>query len=156
MVWKNPEDVLPYRIGNASGYELAKNFQSLSKNKKLNIETASTDELNLLKLANKRVDLVFVDAGMFSYLMKTSPKLKPFQNQLQINSHVVHVDQYGIAFKKSARALKHLDLFNKIASAEDFNRLIEKYFKKYALPSRYASPAGPPAEATRQLYNVSF
>lgn len=131
IAWKIPEDVLPYRIGNASGYELAKSFQHLADNKKLKIESAPSDELNLLKLANKRIDLAFVDAGVFQYLLKTSEKLKPFQNQLQLNAKMVHMDQYGIAFKKSLKGLKDLEAFNKIASEEEFTRAIETYFKKY-------------------------
>lgn len=134
ILWKKPEDILPYRIGNASGYEMAVSFQRLHQEKKLKLEPASTDELNLLKLANKRVDLVFIDAGIFAYLLKTSEKLKPYQNQLQLNSKVIHMDQYGVAFKKTPRAIKEMENFNKLASEEEFTRHVEAYFKKYPGP----------------------
>ncbi|WP_374077303.1 substrate-binding periplasmic protein [Bdellovibrio bacteriovorus] len=134
ITWKAPEDVLPYRIGNASGYELAAPFQPFYAKKKLKVEPAPSDELNLLKLANKRVDLVFIDAGMFTYLIKTSEKLKPFQNQLQLNPKIIHMDQYGIAFKKTPIGLKQMEEFNKAASEEEFTRYIDIYFKKYPGP----------------------
>lgn len=134
VVWKNPEDILPYRIGNASGYDISPPFRALHAKQKLKIEPAPSDELNLLKLANKRVDLVFIDAGMFTYLVKTSAKLKPFRHNLQINPKIIQLDQYGIAFKKTPNTLKCMEAFNNVATEEEFNQLITTYFKRYAVP----------------------
>ncbi|CAE80263.1 hypothetical protein AB1A81_11250 [Bdellovibrio bacteriovorus] len=45
------------------GYELSRVLAPAHKKKKFQIENVSSDELNLLKLANKRVDLAFKKTG---------------------------------------------------------------------------------------------
>lgn len=129
IVWHEAKDLTQYRIGNVMGYDLAPMMAALQKRKELNIENASSDELNLVKLARKRVDLAFIDATMFDYLTRTSPQLRPFMGQLQINAKIIHLDEYGVAFKKTPRALKHLEIFNKSVTKESFTHYVELYFK---------------------------
>ncbi|MGE9743947.1 substrate-binding periplasmic protein [Bdellovibrio bacteriovorus] len=129
--WNNPEDLLPYKIGNVMGYELSRVLAPAHKKKKFQIENVSSDELNLLKLANKRVDLAFIDATMLEYLIKSSPQLRPYQNHLQINAKIIRMDEYGVAFKKTGKGKEHLNVFNKIMNKEEFHRLVELYFKTH-------------------------
>ncbi|KYG69300.1 hypothetical protein AZI87_08875 [Bdellovibrio bacteriovorus] len=131
IVWEKTADLIPYKIGNVAGYDLYKDQQELVDKKKLHVESASNDEANLLKLANKRVDLIFIEAAMFEYLMKTSPRLKPFQKNLQLNPRIVNLDEYGIAFKDNEKTQEQMAAFNKAVSEEHFTRLIGEYFKKH-------------------------
>lgn len=131
IVWNQPEDLLPYKIGNVMGYELSRILVPAQKKKKFHIENVSSDELNLLKLAKKRVDLAFIDATMFEYLMKSSPQLRPYQNQLQINAKIIRMDEYGVAFKNSGKGKEHLNVFNRHINKDDFHRLVELYFKTH-------------------------
>lgn len=139
IVWQEAKDLTAYKIGNVMGYDLAKMVAPLQKKKKLHIENASSDELNLLKLARKRVDLAFIDATMFEYLTRTSPRLRPFQNQLQINAKIIHMDEYAVAFKKTPRSLRHLEIFNKSITKESFTHYVELYFKNNLSPTDKAS-----------------
>ncbi|MBV2168958.1 MAG: transporter substrate-binding domain-containing protein [Bdellovibrio sp.] len=132
--WQNPKDLVPFKIGTVTGYDIAPSFKDLYKSNKLKLEFTSSDELNLLKLATKRVDLIFIEAGMFQFLTKTSPKLKEYREALQINKKIVQMDRYGLAFKKSPQSLKYLETFNQIAQEEEFNNLIQTYFRRYAVP----------------------
>ncbi len=134
VTWKQPTDLIPYRIGNAAGYDIVEPFRELYDKKKIKVEPAPTDEMNLLKLANKRVDVVFIDAGMFDYLVKTSPVLKPHKDKLRINAKVIQVDQYGVAFKRTPLAMKNMEKFNKVVNEDEFTRLVNAYFKKYLQP----------------------
>ena len=131
IIWNQPEDLLPYKIGNVMGYELSRVLVPAQKKKKFHIENVSSDEQNLLKLAKKRVDLAFIDATMFEYLMKSSPNLRPYQNQLQMNGKIIRMDEYGVAFKNSGKGKEHLETFNRLIQKEEFHRLVELYFKTH-------------------------
>lgn len=131
ITWNKPEDLTAYKIGNVKGYDLTEMMSLVDKQKGLKIDESPSDELNLLKLTNSRTDLALVDATMFEYLMKSSAKLRPFESRLQLNSKVVHLDEYGIAFKKTPLAQEHKQLFNTHVSRDEFARLVDVYFKTF-------------------------
>lgn len=129
--WSKAEDLTPYKIGNVKGYDLDKLLSSVNKQHALLIDESPSDELNLLKLANSRVDLALIDATIYEYLMKSSPKLRTFESKIQLNQKIIHLDEYGIAFKKTTLAKKHMQILNKNISKEEFTRMVEMYFKTY-------------------------
>lgn len=59
--WKVPEDLTSYVAGNVQGVELRPGVKELWDKKKIKIETTTTQNNNLLKLATKRVDYIFSD-----------------------------------------------------------------------------------------------
>ncbi|MNL02191.1 Bacterial extracellular solute-binding protein, family 3 [compost metagenome] len=129
--WNKPEDLIPYKIGNVKGYDLDEMLSNVNKQKTLKIDESPSDELNLLKLANSRIDLALIDSTMFEYLMKSSPKLRPHEAEMQLNPKIIHLDDYGVAFKKTALGKEHMLVFNKNFSKEEFTRMVELYFKTY-------------------------
>jgi polar amino acid transport system substrate-binding protein len=129
--WNKPEDLVPYKIGNVKGYDLDEMLSNVNKQQTLKIDESPSDELNLLKLANSRIDLALVDATMFEYLMKSSPKLRPHEAFIQLNPKIIHLDAYGVAFKKTALGKEHMHVFNKNFSKEEFTRMVDIYFKTY-------------------------
>lgn len=129
--WNKAEDLAPYNIGNVKGYDLDEMLEVVNKQQALKIDESPSDELNLLKLANSRIDLALIDATMFEYLMKTSAKLRPYAGQMQINAKSIHLDEYGVGFKKTALGKEHMQIFNKNFSKEEFTRMVEFYFKTY-------------------------
>lgn len=129
--WNKAEDLAPYKIGNVKGYDLDDTLEVVNKQQTLKIDESPSDELNLLKLANSRIDLALIDATMFEYLMKSSPKLRQYEGQMQINTKSIHLDEYGVGFKKTALGKEHLQIFNKNFSKEEFTRMVDFYFKTY-------------------------
>lgn len=129
--WTKVEDLVPYKIGNVKGYDLDDTLEVVNKLKALKIDESPSDELNLLKLANSRIDLALIDATMFEYLMRSSPKLRPYEGQMQINAKSIHLDEYGVGFKKTVLGKKHMHIFNKNFSKEEFTRMVDFYFKTY-------------------------
>lgn len=55
--WSNLDDLKGWRIGATAGYTYTPEFWDAAKSKRLNIQEASSDELNFKKLLKKRVDL---------------------------------------------------------------------------------------------------
>jgi len=129
--WNKTADLAPYRIGNVKGYTLDLMLSNVNKRKALKLDESPSDELNLLKLANNRMDLALIDATMFEYLMSTSAKLRPHVSQLQLNPKILHLDDYGVAFKKTALGKEHRQIFNKNLSKEEFTRMVGVYFKTH-------------------------
>ncbi|WP_413584858.1 substrate-binding periplasmic protein [Bdellovibrio sp. HCB274] len=128
--WEKLEDLGQYKVGNVVGYDLAAVLKPLSETKKLNIEEAPTDELNLVKLANGRLDLVFIDKMLFYGLMENSGQLQPYKGKLQFNSKPIEHYDYGVAFKDTQRGRKALNSFNSIFQNKDFETSVGTYLKK--------------------------
>ncbi|WP_137937090.1 transporter substrate-binding domain-containing protein [Chitinivorax sp. B] len=55
--WENMADIQPYRIGISDGYDYGKAFNALRQLGKLKTAVASSDLVNLRKLAGGRIDL---------------------------------------------------------------------------------------------------
>jgi polar amino acid transport system substrate-binding protein len=128
--WTNANDLAKYTGSNVNGYSIRGDIRKLVDEKKMTIETASDDVLNILKLANRRVDFIFTDALVFKFLLSTDPRLIPFKDQLQINAKKVSEVQYGIAFKKSPETVALIEQFNKAASPDELKQDIGIYLKE--------------------------
>ncbi|WP_413942954.1 substrate-binding periplasmic protein [Bdellovibrio sp. HCB-162] len=129
IVWHKIEDLSKLTMGNVIGVELRPGIKELAEKHKLNVENASSDLNNLLKLANKRVDFITMDATVFKYQMLVEPKLQSFQGTLQINPKFITMTEYGLALKKSPDNEALLKVFNKISSVEEANRHIDFYLE---------------------------
>jgi polar amino acid transport system substrate-binding protein len=62
--WKTLEDLKDYRIGGTFGYDYGEAFQKAEKEKRIRVERASRDELNLAKLLHERIDIFPLDINV--------------------------------------------------------------------------------------------
>ncbi|MEK2645992.1 substrate-binding periplasmic protein [Bdellovibrio sp. BCCA] len=129
ITWDKIEDLSKFTMGNVTGVELRPGIKELAETNKLKVENASTDLNNLLKLANKRIDFITMDATVFKYQMWVEPKLQSFREALQINPKFITVTEYGLALKKSPDHEALLKVFNKVSSFEEANRHIDFYLE---------------------------
>lgn len=132
--WQEPKDLTKYKGGHVQGYAIRSQVKKIYEDNKANIEGARDDATNLLKLANKRIDYIFTDAHIFKYLMATDPRLKEYENSLQINQKIVVMNRYGVAFKNTPSGKNLLQDFNKVANQAEFHALVESYFKEMGIP----------------------
>lgn len=128
--WSRFNDLTPYTAGNVVGIELRPGIKELVEHKKLNIETTTTDVSNLLKLANKRVDMIFMDAGVFQYLMAKEKELEPYRGQLEINPKPILINKYGIALKNTPRNAAIMKEFNRRINRAEFAKDVESYLTR--------------------------
>lgn len=115
--WNKVEDLTKYTAGNVTGVELRSGVKELVEQKKLRVETTATDTFNLMKLATKRVDLVFMDEHVFKYRMATEPALQKYKNILQVNAKPLTISQYGLAVKKKNVDPDFIKTFNKVSAS---------------------------------------
>ncbi|QDK38193.1 ABC transporter substrate-binding protein [Bdellovibrio sp. NC01] len=125
--WSKFSDLSPYTAGNVVGIELRPGIKELYEAKKLNIETTTSDVSNLLKLANKRVDMIFMDATVFQYSMAKEKELQPYRGKLEINAKPILVNKYGIALKNTPRNAAIMKEFNRHVNPQEFAKDVESY-----------------------------
>lgn len=127
--WKKIEDLTKYLGGNVNGYDMVTEATQLYEAGKLKIEMAPDDVKNILKLAHKRVDYIFMDENMYKFLMATNPTLKQFTEKLEIHPHRVEMLNYGIAIRKTPQGMDILEEMNKVLNEEEFTNYVNAYMK---------------------------
>ncbi len=130
--WNKPEDLSSFVGSHVLQYTLPPEFKKAIDSKKINLESATDDTSNLLKLANKRVDYIFIDATMFHYLTTSSSRVQKVASKLQINSRPVEESEYKIAFRDSPDGRLYLKTFNSLFNRKKFEKYIEDYFSEYS------------------------
>ncbi|QDK37583.1 ABC transporter substrate-binding protein [Bdellovibrio sp. NC01] len=128
--WKTASDLLKYKGGNVGGYTLRSQVAPVFKAHPEALEDAPADAQNLMKLALKRIDYVFIDRNVFGFLVANDPNLRAHAQQLQINPKIVALNEYGVAFKTDKENAKIMEQFNKTATEEGFTQSVEAYIKR--------------------------
>lgn len=112
LKWAVLDDLKPFRVGVVSGYVNTAEFDAQVAAGQLKVDPASSDEQNLLKLANGRVDAAVVDKNVLEYLLVNSPKLKEVAGQLQFNGQLLEDKTLHVCFTNSEAGKQARDIFN--------------------------------------------
>ncbi|AFY02497.1 substrate-binding periplasmic protein [Bdellovibrio bacteriovorus] len=128
IVWNHMRDLSKYVAGNVQGVELRPGVKELADQGQLKIETTTSQNNNILKLATKRVDFVFTDFYVFRYLMATDPSLKPYRARLQLNAKPIVIERYGAALKKSPHSAALIKTLNE--NSAEFKKHIDDYLTR--------------------------
>lgn len=131
IVWSTASDLLKYKGGNVGGYTLRSQVASIYKKHPEALDSAAGDLQNILMLANKRVDYIFIDRQVFEFILATDPAVRDVADKLQINPKIVALNEYGVAFKKTPKYQKVLAQFNKVADEKEFTANVGNYIKTY-------------------------
>jgi len=138
--WKVPTDLLKYKGGNVGGYTLRSQVAEAFKNNPQALENAPGDLQNILMLANKRVDYIFIDENVFKFLLAVDPRAQAYADKLQVNPKIVALNEYGVAFKQNGASKKIMADFNKALNRDEFTKAVDEYIKKH-MPTPQAKPA---------------
>ncbi|MDO8332940.1 MAG: transporter substrate-binding domain-containing protein [Pseudomonas sp.] len=121
--WTSLADLKSIKIGVVTGYVNTAEFDKMAAAGELKTDAATSDELNLLKLANGRFDLAVVDQNVMQYLLQTSPKLKPLAAKLQFNGKPLEDKTLHVCFTNSAAGKLALEQFNAALKLVDIKQL---------------------------------
>ena len=142
LVWSKPEDLAKYKGSIALGFSLREQIRTAYGKGKMSIEESPDDVSGILKVANKRVDYLFITEVMYKYLVDSDPRLKEVLSKIQVNARPVANMDWGVCFKKdSPKSMKMLEEFNKTVDASVFNRLVGEYVKKMKAAAAAAQQA---------------
>lgn len=123
--WQTLGDLAPYRIGTVSGYINTAQFDAMAAAGSLRVESATSDELNLLKLTRQRLDMVVIDREVFHFLMNESPRLSPWRGAIQFSPHTLEQKSLHIMFKPDREVLRRR--FDEALQHLDIPRLTQEY-----------------------------
>jgi len=123
ITWNTLNDLKNIKIGVVAGYVNTAEFDQMVSAGTLKADTATSDELNLLKLANGRFDLAVVDQNVMQYLLQTSQKLKPLGSKLQFNSKLLENKTLHVCFTNSPAGKQALAQFNAALKQVDVSQL---------------------------------
>jgi polar amino acid transport system substrate-binding protein len=129
LPWNSLDDLVHYRIGVVEGYVNTAEFDRRVGEGLLPADAAQTDSLNLLKLANRRIDFAVIDRHVFGYLLRTDPTLQPFAAQLAFDKALLEDKPLYVYFRRGPEGEQLRALFNqgleKIRAEELFQRAVE-------------------------------
>ncbi|MFP5520107.1 MAG: substrate-binding periplasmic protein [Bdellovibrionia bacterium] len=105
--WQTLKDLKGLRIGGAKDYRYPTKFLDLAGEGFFKFEIVVSDDTNLRKLAQKKLDAVIIDKNNAAYLIKKSSS--KIRRQLAINPKVLETKNLYIMLNK-----KHEDIIPKI------------------------------------------
>ncbi len=120
------EKLKQFTIGVVKAYRNPAAFETAG----LQTDVANSDQTNLRKLANHRVDLVLIDRGLAEYLLKT--ELPEYRDQLEaLEPSVETLPIHILISRKKDGHLKLVDDFNRglgrLVAQGKLSRILEKH-----------------------------
>lgn len=105
------EDLVRYRVGVVQGYHNTEAFDANVRSGLQQVDSAGSDEQNLLKLLHRRVDLAIIDRNVLRWLLLHSPRLQPAAASVQFLEPPLQVQGLYICFKRSRDGQRLADAF---------------------------------------------
>lgn len=122
------EDLKPFTIGTVRAYRNPKAFETAD----LKIDVAVSDQSNLRKLANGRIDLILIDRAVAEYLLST--ELTEYRDQLvALEPAVEHLALYVLISREVENHLQIVNDFNRGLAEIRSHGKISKILKKHGL-----------------------
>lgn len=127
-IWQSLEELSAYTIGVVHDYINTTELDALLASGKLHSSEVINDKLNLLKLANGRIDLAVIDQNVMAYLMASDHQVSAVKNQIRFNPHLLEDKQLFVCFKKSHAHLA--GIFNQGLKKIDAQKIQAEYLAK--------------------------
>lgn len=124
--WETLDDLHGQRIGVVQDYVNTAEFDARVADGRIKGEPVTSDTINLLKLANGRIDLVVIDTNVMNYLLKTEARLKPLADKLEFNPRMMEDKKLYVCFKKTPENEKLLKIFNEGLTKIDVQAIMSK------------------------------
>ncbi|MCJ8170521.1 substrate-binding periplasmic protein [Atopomonas sediminilitoris] len=116
IAWQSLDDLKGLRIGVVAGYVNTTEFDQRVSTGQLSADATQSDEQNLIKLANGRLDLAVIDRNVMAYLIDNSPKLASLKDKLQFNDTLLEDKTLHICFTQDASGQAAAELFKQAQS----------------------------------------
>lgn len=127
MSWDVVEDLNRYTLGVVKNYVNIQSLDSMILSGAQSIETVTSDEHNIKKVAAGRIDAAVMDVNVLHYLLKQK-SLRPLADKLQINRHILANKQLYIAFRNTEEGHRWRDIFDQGLAQIDVDKVIEAAF----------------------------
>ncbi|MCL9781976.1 transporter substrate-binding domain-containing protein [Vibrio sp. S4M6] len=130
VTWSNLNDLKSYKIGVVRGYVNTTEFDAMVASGKIQADAAKSDELNLKKVATKRVQLAVIDSNVLKYLVSHTPSLKQYDKTLVMNPKLLAEKGLYIAFTNDAEGKRWKAIVDEGLSKIDVNKVMNEHLNK--------------------------
>lgn len=122
------DDLKPYRIGIVRGYRNPPEFEAAE----LRTEIANSDKVNLIKLANERLDLILVDRAVAKHIV--AKELPQYTDELvSIEPPLEVLPLYLLISRKTEDYQRKLDDFNRGLAILEKDGGVQAILKRHGL-----------------------
>lgn len=128
--WKSLPDLRDRLIGVVSGYINTPEFDSMARKGLIRIDPASSDSLNILKVASGRVDMAVMDREVFKYLLQSEPELAEVSHLVRFNEKLLGRLTLHVCFRKRPGAQELLRRFNAGLRKVDRQEIQSRYLRQ--------------------------
>jgi polar amino acid transport system substrate-binding protein len=137
--WENLDDLARYQVGVVVGYANADGFDERVRQGRQQVDQASSDRRNLIKLAARRVPLALIDKRVFDYLIVHDAEVAAVAPKLRFNARVLESKQLYLCFRRGPEGERLRRLFNAGLKKIDVDAVFAAALKELAGARR--SPA---------------
>lgn len=127
LTWTNFSDLHSKNFGVVQDYVNTKEIDAAIAAKSIKVESAVSDSLNLVKLANKRMDLAVIDINVFDYLMATDTSVAAYKSKLQTNQKTFEEKGLYALFRNNKDGQKYADIFNAGLKKINVKNFLQQY-----------------------------
>lgn len=131
--WLRVEDLKRWRLGATAGYSYGEEWDEAVRNGVIRVETVTSDEQNLRKLAEKRLDAVAMDLDVGLFLLRTL--LSPHHAE-QITYHPRSLSRTSISLaltRKNPDSEAVMERFNRGLTALKASGKFDDFLSEYQL-----------------------
>ena len=134
IIWNDPKDLKPYRIGTVRGYVNTEQLDKMFSNKQLNDKPAVSDLINLKKLMANHLDLAIIDKNVLDYLLHTNTDISKFKARFQFNKKTLENKRVYLLFKKTSEGKKWHTIFNEGLKKVNIKKMTDEYINSFSRP----------------------
>jgi len=132
LVWESVDDIGERKlaIGTVLGYANTDEFDAKAGTGWLRTIPAKDDITNLKKLLRQRIDAAVIDKMVLSYLLATTPELRPEAKNLRFNEKPLEEKTLYMCFNDTEEGRELRATFNEGIKHIDVDELVDAYFAR--------------------------
>lgn len=129
IVWTKIEDLKGKKIGTVQDYGNTAEFNAAVKAGIIITEVVSSDDINVKKVANERIDGAFIDLNNLDFFLKND--MKDLKGKVQANSKIIAEKDLVLAINRSFKNKDAPSIIKKGLSKIKSEKMVKDWLLKY-------------------------
>jgi len=122
--WETVEDLKKYTLGIVQDYINTPELDALIEAGEVSVQSVTSDDQNILKVAMGRVDAAVIDPNVFSYLASKDPVVSGVRNEVKMNEKLLAEADLFVAFANTPTGKAWREIFNEGLSRIDVKQIM--------------------------------
>lgn len=126
--WSSLNDLKSYKVGVVRGYINTQELDEMIATGAIQGIPVTADNVNLKKVAAKRIPLAVIDKNVFNYLLQSDPEIAKAKASLQMNPKLLEEKQLYVAFGNDETGQKWKKIVDEGLMKIDVEQIMSQYF----------------------------